>query len=203
MKKIIYTQRVEFIQSYGEHRDCCDQMIPLFLERCGFIPIPIMNCPDIVESFVQSVLANGIFFTGGNDLSKYGGDAPERDETERRLLKISIQKNIPLFGICRGMQFIMDYFGSSLEKVDGHVKMNHRVKGNIFRDRVNSYHKMGAFKVNRPLITLGKAEDGVIEAVQHEKYSMAGIMWHPEREKGFSQKDINIIKKFYEGGKIV
>ena len=44
MKEIvIYTQRVEIVESYQERRDCADQSIPRFLETCGYIPVPVPN----------------------------------------------------------------------------------------------------------------------------------------------------------------
>ena len=42
-KIVLYTQRVEIIESYQERRDCVDQNIPRFLEECGYIPMPVPN----------------------------------------------------------------------------------------------------------------------------------------------------------------
>lgn len=83
MKKIIYTQRVELVESYGERRDCADVEIAKLIWECGFLPVPINNIPEKVQIFLEQVNPDGMFLTGGNDLSKYGGNAPERDETEK------------------------------------------------------------------------------------------------------------------------
>lgn len=36
MQTVIYTQRVEIVEGYGERRDCADQNIPKFLQVCGY-----------------------------------------------------------------------------------------------------------------------------------------------------------------------
>lgn len=200
MKHIIYTQRVDLIQSYRERRDATDQNIPKFLKACGYLPIPIMNDVSVVDAFCDEVSADGFFLSGGNNLAAYGGDAPERDETEKRLIEYAIKKDIPLFGICRGMQFILYYFGTNLSNIENHVRKEHAINGVITRSKVNSFHGMGALKAEQPMEVLARADDGVVEAVQHTIYKIAGIMWHPERVAGFSREDIKMIRNFFEGG---
>lgn len=203
MKRIIFTQRVDVIESYGERRDCADQNVSGFIAACGFLPVPIMNNPLLAATFCESIEPDGIFFSGGNDLTSYGGNAPERDETERFLIEYAVKKSIPLFGICRGMQMIADYYGAGLEKIEGHIRVTHPIKGQITRDGVNSFHGMGIRGVPNPLIELSKSDDGVIEAIQHKDYRIAAIMWHPERVKGYSKEDINLVSNFYNGGAFV
>lgn len=203
MKKIVFTQRVDVIESYRERRDCADQNISKLLSACGFLPVPIMNNPALVKVFCDEVKLDGIFFSGGNDLSAYGGNAPERDETENALIEYAIQEGIPLFGICRGMQMIAVYFGSHLQKVENHIRVSHTVEGAISREAVNSFHGMGIKNVASPLVELAKSDDGVVEAIQHKDYRIAAIMWHPERVGDFLQEDISLITKFFNGGTFV
>lgn len=203
MKRIIFTQRVDVMESYGERRDCADQNVSGFIAACGFLPIPIMNNPLLVAPFCESIEPDGIFFSGGNNLVSYGGNAPERDETERFLIEYSVKNSIPLFGICRGMQMIADYYGAKLEGVEGHIKVKHPIKGQIARDGVNSFHGMGIRGVSFPLIELSRSADGVIEAIQHKDFRIAAIMWHPERVEGYSKEDITLVSNFYNGGVFV
>ena len=54
MKEIvIYTQRVEIVESYQERRDCADQSIPRFLETCGYIPVPV---PNVVQTGKDDIM---------------------------------------------------------------------------------------------------------------------------------------------------
>ena len=110
-KAVIYTQRVELIERYQERRDCADQKIPLFLEACGYVPIPVPNIISELDKFMETIKPAGVLLTGGNSLAKYGGDAPERDVMEYQLIREAIIKKIPIYGFCRGMQIVLDYFG--------------------------------------------------------------------------------------------
>lgn len=202
MKRIVFTQRVEVIESYGERRDCADQNISKFIDTCGFLPVPIMNVPSLADSFCDSIHPDGIILTGGNDLAAYGGNAPERDETEKRLIEYAVNNGVPLLGICRGMQMIAAFYGNRLQRVDGHVRKEHEIKGIINRKAVNSFHGMGVLEVKEPIATLARADDGVIEALEHRDQKIAGIMWHPERVPGFDNEDLAMVKHFYEEGSL-
>lgn len=199
MKNIIYTQRVEFIESYGERRDCADIEIAKLLWECGYMPVPINNIPLRVREYLEEVRPDGILLTGGNDLSEYGGTAPERDETERALIAYGMEYEIPVYGFCRGMQIIADYFGAELTRVKNHVAVRHCLKGNgPWGGRtVNSFHNMAVKGGASALIPEAWTEDGVIEAIRVEGRKIYGTMWHPEREKTFAQEDIGFIRHWF------
>lgn len=199
MKCVVYTQRVEIIESYGERRDCADQRIADFINACGFLPVPLPNNESLAEHFVNTINPAGIILTGGNSLVKYGGVAPERDGMDRKLIEISIKKEIPLYGFCRGMQSILDYFGNELESITGHVAVKHEInmQGNV--QIVNSYHNQACTKLKEGsgLLSIAESNDGVIEAVSHEKMPIVGIMWHPERENMYREMDVQFVKKLF------
>ena len=72
----------------------------------------------------------GLLLTGGNDLSSLNEASNisiERDSTEKELIDHFIARDLPVLGICRGMQMIWTYFGGSLYKQE---------------DRVNSMNKI-------------------------------------------------------------
>ena len=136
--------------------------------------------------------------SGGNNLLRYAGDAPERDATERTLVDRAIEEHVPVFGICRGLQFLVDYFGGALEPVENHVRTRHRITGDISRPSVNSYHTLGAKHLPPPLVALATAEDGTVEALRHATLPLFAIGWHPEREHPFTAEDIAFVQKIYE-----
>lgn len=199
MKKIIYTQRVEIVESYGERRDCADVEIAKLIWECGFLPVPVNNIPDKIQVFLEQIKPDGMILTGGNDLSKYGGNAPERDETEKRMIEYSVKNDVPLYGFCRGMQMIADYFGAELAKVEEHVAVKHRLEGNApWNGRtVNSFHNMAVKAVVDDLIIEARSEDGVIEAIRVRDKKIYGTMWHPERERPYEKDDIQFIKHIF------
>jgi len=195
MKKIFFTQRVEINESYGERRDAIDQEIPKLLCECGLLPIACPNDEKIVEEMLKELNPDGFFFSGGNSLVKYGGDAPERDAVETLLIERAIEQNLPLLGICRGCQFIADYFGGTLEKAEGHVRTTHKITGEITRE-VNSFHEYAITRIKKPLAIVSQAEDNTIEAVRHENLKITGIMWHPERGER-CEEDLRLIGEVY------
>jgi putative glutamine amidotransferase len=124
----------------------------------------------------------------------YGGNAPERDATDEVLIEHAIKNNIPLIGICRGMQSILCHFGGTLKTVENHVAVRHKIRGEISRE-VNSYHGFCAEEIPDRLEMLAIAPDDTIEAVRHKQYQILGIMWHPERENPFQREDKELIIK--------
>lgn len=194
---ILYTQRVEIMESYGERRDCADQNIAEFISACGYLPVPLPNNREIAVQIFLRLKPSGIILTGGNSLVKYGGDAPERDETEHELISLSIREGVPVYGFCRGMQVVLDYFGCKLENVGNHVATRHRLHGIWEGEEVNSYHNQACIQVGELLQNLAWTDDGVVEAVGHEMYPILTTMWHPERERPYKQEDITRVRKLF------
>lgn len=197
MKKIVlFTQRVEVIESYQERRDCADQRIAEYISECGYVPVPVPNNPKYAIEIAYRVGAAGIVLVGGNSLVKYGGNAPERDETDKALIEYAVEHRLPLYGFCRGMQSILDYFGNDLVNVQGHVAKRHIVSGKNVEFEVNSYHNQACLELKTDsLETILLSSDGVIEKVRHKNYPIVGTMWHPEREKPFKDIDIDCLRK--------
>lgn len=198
MKVVLFTQRVECVESYNERRDCADQRISELISEAGFLPVPVPNNAQIAENMVRELKPAGIILTGGNSLSAYGGNAPERDTVDEKLIDAGIAQGIPIYGFCRGMQSILVYFGNELENVTGHVAVRHDVSGEINRS-VNSYHNQACMKLKEGcgLVCMAKTEDGVVEAVRHVIYPIMATMWHPEREDGFARMDIQMIRNLF------
>ena len=197
MEIVLYTQRVEIVKSYGERRDCADQDIPRFIEACGFLPVAVPNIWSIAKHMLTCLSPSGVILTGGNSLKKYGGDAPERDEVEYKILDFALLHGLPVYGFCRGMQVIADYFGCTLEQVQGHVAVRHKVLGKWGALDVNSYHNQACRIIKTPLEALAWTQDGVVEAAGYREKHILGTMWHPEREQAFCEKDMVRVKKLF------
>ena len=179
----------------GERRDALDQSWAALLAACDLIALPMPNRPEVATSLFEATEIAGLLLTGGNDLARYGGDAPERDETERRLLQLARARHLPVLGVCRGMQVIQDAFGVTLAKVAGHVAQRHRLDG--VASEVNSFHGFGATATVAPLEVLARAPDGVVEAIRHRDEPILGQMWHPERESPYDAADIARIRAHF------
>lgn len=208
MKKIGITQRLECEKKYGEIRNSLDIRWQKLLLSLGLIPLPISIKTNF--SIYADLGLDGIILTGGNDLSSQSKDSLSeiRDKHEIKCIQFAIKNSIPLLGVCRGMQLIAEYFGSSIKKVENHVAKRHHlisVNNNVYNKYlskikiVNSYHNFAINRIGKDLIPLGICpEDNTIEAIQHKNYQIFGQMWHPEREDPFDQNNCIIISKFFD-----
>lgn len=197
MKLIAITQRVEEYSKYKERRDVIDQKWIELLISCDFVPVLVPNNITAAKEILNELEISGIIFTGGNSLVKYEGDASERDEVERFCLEFAINKNIPVLGVCRGMQVIQDYFGIELYRISGHVMKVQKINWLNNPIMVNSYHNWGTKETVDDLIITGISDDGIVKSIVHKYKLIHGIMWHPERISPFTLRDIKFIKKIF------
>ena len=208
MKILAISQRVENIYEYSEKRDCLDQRWTSLIHRLGFLPLPLSNLASPSE-FIENITPSAIILSGGNNIAKVDKLAldvsTERDKFEERLIKIAIKKNIPIIGVCRGMQMINLFFDGSMSQVVNHTGVKHEITfvGKYLEEEsreVNSYHRWCIQEpgLGRSLVPLAIANDGTVESFYHEKYPILGFMWHPEREEPHVQDDLNLIKKFVQ-----
>lgn len=204
MKRIGLTQRVEIITEYNERRDCLDQNWVNLLVNLDYIPVLLPNCmPEkSFRKYLEAMSLDGVILTGGNDLSctKSPRAAKERDEFETELIKYCCDNDVPILGVCRGMQMLNLFFGGQLQKVNHHVTKNHTVHFYDGRSySVNSYHDWGIPEhlLSKELVACGHSEDGLVEYCQHKNKPITGIMWHPERFNQDQGISLTIIKETF------
>ncbi|MBM15545.1 MAG: peptidase C26 [Nitrospina sp.] len=194
--KIGISLRVVDAPNYDEKRDALSHDWPTLLENLGLNPIYIPNTLKHVDEFFSEMSLNGLILSGGDDI----GENLDRDETENLLLKLAIEKQIPIFGVCRGMQLINNYFGGniSVSNSNDHISKNHDVDitnqnfSSLFNTNkitVNSYHRntiqMNQIGNDLNPFAISKS-DKTIEGFFHTRFPIIGVMWHPERSKPFN-----------------
>lgn len=195
MNTVAISQRVLINQAYPERRDALAQDWYPFLRACELVPLLVPNDPVTALSLIEGVKISGIILSGGNDLAVYGGDAPERDETEKILLDFSKKRELPVLGVCRGAQFMNVSAGGTLRKCEGHVALRHILDNGKM---VNSYHQYALDQLAPDFDVLAScAIDGTAEFIKHSVYKWIGIMWHPERESVIDQSDINLVRELF------
>lgn len=192
MKRVIVSQRVDVYPSRQETRDALDQRLVMFIAAAGGVAVPVPNALSGVGGlglWLSSIQPDALILSGGNDI----GECAERDATERMLLDYAQPLELPVLGICRGMQMMGVWNGGTLKAVAGHVRSRHQLTGDVTGD-VNSYHNLSLVKCPIGFSVLACSEDGEIEAIRHDKLPWEGWMWHPERELKFSSRDIQRLK---------
>lgn len=210
MKKILVTQRIEEVNTYKEIRDCLDTNWALFMNKLDYLPILLPSNFDFKRYF-NEIKIDGILITGGNDLFIISNKEidKKRDLLEKETIDYAIKNDIPLLGVCRGMQIIGNYFNQSIEQVKNHVSVNHPIiisrESKYFKASsistqkkvVNSYHNYGFKNISEDFLVAAKSDDSSIESIEHKNYKIYAIMWHPERNKDFDKDDISYIKSIF------
>jgi putative glutamine amidotransferase len=194
----------------------------LALEEFG---IEAAKNPDSLDSL------DGLLLTGGSDINpaRYGAtnagsdevdDA--RDQREDRLLRQALAADLPVFGICRGLQMFNVVCGGTLiqhlpstlvhrqrpknAEAGKHpvaheigVSANTRL-GDLIgsgRNGVNSRHHQAVDRLGEGLVVSATADDGVIEAVEHPDARFAiAVQWHPEDRIFVSAEDRKLFEAF-------
>ena len=208
MLRIGITQRVEVLPERHERRDCLDQAWTPLLEKLGIVPIPIPNQIADANHILSGLQLHGLILSGGNDLASLpdvGVVAPERDALERQLLELAAAKNLPVLGVCRGLQFMAAHYGARLSPLCGHVAKQHAITVEdsatlrlADREAVNSFHRFGLERnqLGPKLQPVASAPDGTVEAIVHPSRRQAAIMWHPERHPS-DRQDVELIRAFF------
>jgi len=191
-------------------------MIPSYMEgisMSGALPVML---PLVTDAYMISDIISrfdGFLLTGGQDISPllYGEPirpvcdeiCENRDKMEDLLIRAAISADKPLFGICRGMQFLNVVLGGALYQdipTEFPSKLQHSQKPpydlpvhsvavtgylrNLLgaeKIEVNSYHHQGVKKLSPQLEIGATASDGLIEAVyMPANHFVLAVQWHPE-----------------------
>jgi putative glutamine amidotransferase len=181
------------------------------VEAAGGRALLVPPSEDGVEETLEAL--DGIVFTGGADIDpgEYGEEAhPEtfgvrrdRDSSELALMRGALDRDMPVLGICRGIQVLNVVSGGDLHQhlpeVVGHERHKHDPPG-VFIDHevsiepgtklaallggahgVKSHHHQGLRQLGAGLVEAARADDGTVEAIEDPSHRFAlGVLWHPE-----------------------
>ena len=189
MKSIIgISLRVTNAEKYVEKRDSLSHDWSIVLQQLGFHPLLIPNTISDVSAFLDDMKVSGLILSGGDNI----GDEPLRDQIEKKIIDHAVSRDIPLIGICRGMQIINSFFGGKIRRLDNSDHVNKPHKVNLSSNfslgnnaiQVNSFHHnvIDAANLGKYLSPFAILErDNTIEGFIHNELQIFGVMWHPER----------------------
>jgi putative glutamine amidotransferase len=186
--------------------------------RAGAIDVPLVPDPRVVaDPDLLLDIVDGLLLIGGIDVDpRRYGDAPaaelevidsERDDFEIALMRRAVERDLPLLGICRGMQILNVALGGSLRQDLGdELNAVHRPRLGTFEGTehevevassslaalaagegtqvIHSHHHQAIDALGDGLAVSATAVDGVVEAVELPDHRFAlGVQWHPEADE--------------------
>lgn len=208
MKKIAITQRLIETSEYQEIREELDIRWAKLLASINLLPVILPTNYNFKNIFREIGGIDGIILTGGNNLESISGEhlSRIRDNFERKLIACAVKQRIPLFGVCRGMQIIAEFFGAKFVKTKNHIAAQHAIipseNSQFMRQlkkikKVNSYHQYAVKKAPNAFLIAATSKDGIIEAIEHKFLPIWAQMWHSEREEPFKKEEQTIFKNFF------
>ena len=179
----------------------------------GGVPMiipPVEDANTLVNTLAR---IDALILSGGGDINPlFGGDEPsprlrginqKRDLPELMITRLAYNRQIPILGICRGIQTLAIALGGKVAQdisIQANVKhsqeadraeQTHSVKlakDSILYDLygkekiyVNSFHHQAVKDTGDKFRVVGKSSDGIVEAMESSEYkSIIGVQWHPE-----------------------
>ena len=185
------------------------------VKRSGAAALLLPVDERAVELYLDRV--DAVLLIGGSDIdpSFYGAERdprleatfPERDQFEIALVHAALERELPILGICRGMQVINVALGGTLRQhlVDGSGQTSHRRNRGSFqgtehevlleegslaaraigelRHVARCHHHQGVDRLGEGLVVSARSGDGVSEAVEAaDGRWLLGLAWHPEAD---------------------
>ena len=169
--------------------------------KAGCLPVVL---PEMDDAAADQFLAkcDALMIGGGIGNHNYARRAGYED----RVISLAVKRGLPVVGICHGCQIINRHFGGKLGHVPTDGKVAHKdavrfsrsgeraehmatvlpgesLMSQIFGEgeiKINSSHVMRCLTVAPGFRVTAQAEDGVIEAIQHESMPIFGFQFHPE-----------------------
>lgn len=184
------------------------------LERAGGAAVVFPASDPYAESPQLALdVVDGLLLTGGRDIDavSYGAQAdprnepgdPRRDRIERAIAEAALARDLPILGICRGMQLLNLIANGGLEQHLDDPGRIHRGPPGTFtghevevepgtrlasilgagRVEVRSHHHQGVGALGEGWVASGRAPDGVVEAIEApERDFCVAVLWHPEED---------------------
>jgi putative glutamine amidotransferase len=185
------------------------------VRRAGAEPLVLSNTDDPARVLDR---VDGLLLTGGLDVDPalYGEAphptteaAPERDRFEIPLSKAAVERDVPVFAICRGVQVLNVAAGGTLvQDIPSAVTSDLDHSVNVPKDHlahavrvapdshlarslgpdtpldtcaVNSRHHQSVGRVAPEFVVSAVSPDGVVEAIERPASAFCvGVQWHPE-----------------------
>ena len=195
---VLVSMRSANSSSYFEPRDgISHDWLKLFIAY-DIIPVLVPNVVGAIDRYFD-LKPGGLLLTGGDDLGPEQ-DPTDRDRTEEGLLSEALARDIPVFGVCRGLQMINRHFGGQVER---HLPEPHIGEHQVYLASgqtvcTNSFHNGGVLLggVAPVLSVFASTQGGVVEGIRHPTLPVVAVQWHPERQNPARDLDKELLQEW-------
>jgi anthranilate synthase len=162
-----------------DHQDSFVHTLSGYFQQCGARVVTVR--PARVREMMDTLRPGLVVLSPG----------PGRpdDARMRDTLRLCVERGVPVFGVCLGLQGIVEYFGGSLRTLayPMHGKQSElaSAEGFLFDGieqpvRVGRYHSLVADRMPEVLEVCARTADGCVMAVRHRELAIAAVQFHPE-----------------------
>ncbi len=162
-----------------DHQDSFVHNLAAYFRQCG-VELVTMR-PDAARRYLQTHEIDLLILSPG----------PSRptDFAMSETIDLALNKQLPIFGVCLGLQGLVEYFGGSLETLaipmHGKPSVIQHDESALFAGlprefRAGRYHSLVAAKVPGCLQVTARSDDGCVMAVEHESLPVMAVQFHPE-----------------------
>ena len=206
------------------------------IRHFGGIPllIPVFAREEELNYLLDQ--CDGLILTGGDDIDPvlFGETvlndtvviAPERDSQEGKVIDMALSRNLPILGICRGIQMLNVHLGGTLwQDIPAQIPSDvaHRMEKPYHRAShlcileadtplrelceadvigVNSHHHQAVKALAPGFVSMGCSEDGIVEALYDpSRPFLWAVQWHPERIWDIEPSSAKIFEAFIEASR--
>jgi len=245
--RALYRQTNEYVPADDPHRpprigisanrkdaqSCLSDMYVRSVTLAGGAPVIVPVTTDVRALTAVVETLDGLLLSGGGDIDpQFSGeeDIPGledvdayRDSYDFILLRLAYERQIPIFGICRGHQLMNVAFNGTLYQdihtacpnalqhtmseqdetathavtiADIPSKLNALFSGKKTL-QVNSLHHQAVKSLAPEWIITASAPDGIIEAMEHPEYTHFSVQWHPERMAANGNEEMLPLFRFH------
>lgn len=201
----------------GKTLQYVEERMALSAQRAGAVPLLLPDLGDEAGAHAVLDVVDGLLLSGGADVSprsygeqpleeRWAGDA-YRDAYETRLVHAAVERQLPVLGLCRGVQILNVALGGTLYQDintqlpdtlvhrdwEPYDALSHPIRlergswvsdvyGGATTLTVNSIHHQSVKDVAPGHTATAWAPDGVVEAIEciQDKRWLVGVQWHPE-----------------------
>ena len=162
-----------------DHQDSFVHNLGTYFRQCGVEVLTLR--PEAARKYLENNSVDLVILSPGPSAPKYFCMNETIDAT--------LARAIPIFGVCLGLQGLVEYFGGELQEL---AYPMHGKQSDVCHDEseifagiaspfaAGRYHSLVAKTVPECLTVTAKTEDGSIMAIQHASLPIQAVQFHPE-----------------------